>query len=306
MSTLLGTFPGGQSLKYQIFSEDAPSLLRTADNGTAHGAPSTGGRRTPSTKKLVSPKGGDEQAGLPDDYSKYRVSRPDGSIILIYLKEDLMRKFMLIFAVVVFVTGLLTVASYAENPKPKTEIAKPVTMSEMDLRLGMRMLWEDHITYTRNYIISSLAGLEDGSAVAERLLRNQDDIGNAIKPFYGEEAGKKLTALLRDHILTASEVVKAAKDGNSDVLTTAQAKWKANAEEIATFLSGANPSWTKKEMSDMLAIHLDLTTGEVVSRLKKDWTADIDFYDKGHTHMMKFADVLTAGLVKQFPNKFKK
>jgi len=217
-----------------------------------------------------------------------------------------MRKILLVFAAALLITGLVGTASYAAGEAPKKEAAKPAAMSEMDLRLGMRMLWEEHIVYTRNFIISSLAGLEDASAVAERLLRNQDDIGNAIKPIYGEEAGKKLTALLRDHILTAAEVVKAAKENNKDELTTSQAKWKANAEELAAFLSGANPHWPKKEMSEMLAVHLDLTTGEVVSRLNKNWTADIDYYDKGHMHILRLADVLAEGIVKQFPDKFKK
>jgi hypothetical protein len=169
----------------------------------------------------------------------------------------------------------------------------------------MRKLWEDHITYTRNYIISALAGLEDSNAVAQRLLSNQDDIGNAIKAYYGGAAGDKLAALLRDHIMIATEVVKAAKMGNTDELTKAQAKWNANADDIAVFLSGANPNWAKKDLTDMLYKHLELTTGEVVSRLHKDWTGDIAYYDKGHMHMLMFADVLTDGIVKQFPDKFK-
>jgi len=69
-------------------------------------------------------------------------------------------------------------------------------------------------------------------------------------------------------------------------------------------LSGANPNWAKKDLADMLYKHLEYTTGEVVSRLHKDWTADISFYDKGHMHMLMFADMLTDGVVKQFPDKF--
>ena len=176
----------------------------------------------------------------------------------------------------------------------------------VDLRMAMRKLWEDHITWTRNYIISALADLEDAGNVAERLLKNQDDIGNAIKPIYRDEAGKKLAALLRDHILIATEVVKAAKMGNNEDLTKANKKWYANADDIAVFLSGANPNWPKQVLVDMLYKHLEYTTGEVVSRLKKDWAADIDFYDKGHVHMLMFADALTDGIVKQFPDKFKK
>lgn len=170
----------------------------------------------------------------------------------------------------------------------------------------MRMLWEDHITWTRNYIISAVADLEDAGKVAERLLKNQDDIGDAIKPVYGDDAGKKLTVLLRDHIMVATEVVKAAKAGNDEELTKANKKWYANADDIAVFLSGANPNWPKKDLEDMLYKHLEYTTQEVVSRLKKDWPSDIKAYEKGHTHMLMFADTLTDGIVKQFPDKFKK
>lgn len=180
------------------------------------------------------------------------------------------------------------------------------TQSVVDLRNAMRQLWEDHIVYTRNFIISSLGGLEDTGKIAERLLRNQDDIGNAIKPIYGEEAGKKLSALLRDHILIAADIVAAAKAGDNDGVSKGQKRWTDNADEIAVFLSGANPNWPVQTLKNMMYTHLALTTTEVVSRLKKDWAADIDAYDKGHVHMLMFADALSDGIVKQFPEKFKK
>ena len=180
------------------------------------------------------------------------------------------------------------------------------TQSVVDLRNAMRQLWEEHIVYTRNFIISALAGLEDTDTIAERLLRNQDDIGNAIKPIYGEEAGKKLSALLRDHILIAADIVKAAKAGDNDGVAKGQKRWTENADEIAVFLSGANPNWPVQTLKNMLYVHLALTTTEVVSRLKKDWASDIEAYDKGHAHMLMFADVLTNGIVKQFPKKFTK
>ena len=183
--------------------------------------------------------------------------------------------------------------------------AMMMTKPAADLGMAMRKLWEDHITYTRNYIISALAGLEDQGKIAERLLKNQDDIGNAIKPFYGDAAGAKLTALLRDHILIAVDVVKAAKAGAATDLDAASKKWTANADDLAAFLSGANPAWARAEMANMLHKHLEYTTQEVVSRLKKDWAGDIEAYDKGHVHMLMFADMLTHGIVTQFPGKFK-
>jgi phage terminase Nu1 subunit (DNA packaging protein) len=174
-----------------------------------------------------------------------------------------------------------------------------------ELRTAMRKLWEEHIAYTRNFIISALAVLPDTDSVAQRLLRNQDDIGAAIKPYYGEQAGKRLSSLLRDHILIAAEVVKAAKADKQDELTAQLKKWTGNGREIAAFLSGANPNWSRRSLEEMLQTHLDLTTAEVVGRLKQDWTADIKAYDEGHEHMLMFADMLAAGIKRQFPAKFK-
>jgi hypothetical protein len=184
-------------------------------------------------------------------------------------------------------------------------LAAAPSTKQSELHAAMRKLWEDHITYTRNYIISALANLPDADAVAQRLLKNQEDIGNAIKPYYGDAGGQKLTALLKDHIMIATEVVKAAKASDSAQLDAAQKKWSANGKEIAAFLSGANPNWPKGEMESMLQKHLDLTTGEVVGRLKQDWEADIRSYDNGHAHMLMFADMLSDGIEKQFPAKFK-
>lgn len=182
----------------------------------------------------------------------------------------------------------------------------PAAPRVAEVRLAMRELWDAHVTYTRNYIISALADLPDKDAVAKRLLANQDDIGNAIKPYYGDAAGDKLAALLRDHITIATEVVAAAKEGDQAKLGAAQTKWNANGKEIAAFLSGANPNWSKATLEAMLQKHLDLTTGEVVARLKQDWDADVRAYDEGHEHMMMFADALTDGIAKQFPSKIGK
>lgn len=195
-----------------------------------------------------------------------------------------------------------TAAAPVDAPAPATATADAVRT--LELRLAMRKLWEDHITYTRNYIISDLAGLGDKDAVAKRLLANQDEIGAAVANYYGKEAGDKLALLLRDHITIATEVVTAAKSGNKGKLDAAQAKWTGNGKDIAAFLAAANPNWPQADLEAMLQKHLDLTSGEVVARLEKNWDADIKAYDDGHAHMLMFADALTDGIAKQFPEKF--
>jgi len=204
-------------------------------------------------------------------------------------------------AVLVLIVGLVASLGSAQDTNSP---CSPPGEAAVELRLSMRKLWEEHLVYTRNYIISALAELPDAEAVAQRLMRNQDDLGNAVKPYYGSDAGNKLATLLRDHIKIAAEVVQAASSRDKENLAAAQTKWSENASALAKFLSDANPKLSYSHFQEMLQKHLDLTTGEVVARLKRDWATDIKAYDAGHTHMLMFSDALVDGIVEQFPEKF--
>lgn len=178
-------------------------------------------------------------------------------------------------------------------------------MMASDLRSGMHKLWEDHIVYTRNFIISFAGNLPDQDAVAARLMQNQVDIGDAIKPFYGDAAGSQLTSLLKEHINGAVEILKAAKANDKAATDAAVTKWQANADQIATFLSTANPkNWPAATMKSEMRQHLDLTLKEATDRLGGNYAADIKDYDEVHHHIRGLADALTDGIVKQFPERF--
>jgi hypothetical protein len=169
---------------------------------------------------------------------------------------------------------------------------------------AMRQLWEDHIVWTRLFIVDFAAGSPETDATTARLLQNQVDIGDAIKPFYGEKAGNDLTALLKTHILDAADLLAAAKAGDSAKVTDAGNRWYANADEIAAFLSAANPDWKLAEMKEMMKSHLDLTLAEATAHLKRDWTADIAAYAKVEQEILQMADMLSAGIISQFPAQF--
>lgn len=184
--------------------------------------------------------------------------------------------------------------------------AMKMNASQMAFHDAMRKLWEDHITWTRLYIVSAAANLPDKDATAGRLLQNQADIGNAIKPFYGNAAGDKLTALLRDHILIAAQVIEAAKSGNTTAFNDAKTRWYANANDIAVFLNQANPqNWPLAGMQAMMKTHLDLTLKEAAAYLKGDYPASIASYDEVHVEILQMADMLSMGIISQFPKDFK-
>jgi hypothetical protein len=183
--------------------------------------------------------------------------------------------------------------------------AAPVSAKAAAFDAAMAKLWEDHITWTRMVIVDFAAGLPDLKTAETRLLRNQADIGNAIKPYYGASAGNALTKLLRTHILEAVPVLQAAKEGDKPALTKALAAWYANANQIAAFLNKANPQqWSLPMMTSMMKRHLALTTDEAVARLQGHWAADVAAYDKVHKEILQMAAMLASGIEQQFPSRF--
>jgi hypothetical protein len=170
----------------------------------------------------------------------------------------------------------------------------------------MRRLWEDHITWTRLFIVSASADLPDTPATTQRLLRNQQDIGDAIKPFYGRAAGERLTSLLKEHITVAADLLASAKAGDQDAVERHSRAWYGNADQIAAFLSKANPhNWPRKEMRSMMREHLDLTLKEAIAHLEERHRTDIRTYDRIHRQILGMADMLSDGIAAQFPNRFR-
>ncbi len=214
-------------------------------------------------------------------------------------------------ALIVFLGAVAAIAvsngdtAQAHNT-PHHEHSGALSPKALALHDGMRKLWEDHITWTRLAIISLEGDTPDTEATVGRLLQNQTDIGNAVKPFYGTAAGNALTALLREHILIAAEVIAAAKAGDQAKLADAQARWEANADQIAAFLNRANPRfWKLRVMKAEMHMHLKLTTDEAVAHLQGNYDADVAAYDAVHDHILHMADLLSNGLIKQFPHRFR-
>ena len=168
----------------------------------------------------------------------------------------------------------------------------------------MRKLWEDHITWTRLAIVTFADGSAGFDATAARLLANQADIGDAIKPFFGSDAGNQLTTLLNDHIGIAVELLQAAKAGDTATFERARARWYANADEIADFLSAANPKyWPQDVMRAAMTAHLDQTLAEAVHELNGQYAASVADYEEIHLHILTMADLLSDGIIRAFPER---
>jgi hypothetical protein len=170
---------------------------------------------------------------------------------------------------------------------------------------AMRALWEAHGTWTERAIVDFVGGLPDTNLVVARLLHNQVDIGNAVKPYYGAAAGNKLTALLKGHINAAVGVLKAAKSGNAQSVATAKAAFFANGNQVAAFLHAANPHhWALSDMRTMMRIHLNQVIALAVDQLDGHYAAAIRLYGVYIDHIISMADMLSTGIIQQFPARF--
>jgi len=177
--------------------------------------------------------------------------------------------------------------------------------AQVGLYTAMRGLWADHVQWTRSTVDAFFHNQDGLQAQLDRLLTNQADIGAAIVPFYGQDAGDQLTALLTTHIEQAVPVLTAAQDGDQGALDQALADWYGNAEEIADFLSVADPdNWPQSATRPMMEAHIDTTVAYSVDLLSGDYTSAVANYDVALEHMMMMADTLSAGLIAQFPDQF--
>ncbi|MDW4528322.1 glycosyltransferase [Rossellomorea marisflavi] len=208
----------------------------------------------------------------------------------------------------IYLLALILLFTLLMNGQTTTH-AKPqdscISQSEVEFENSFRRLWIDHVLWTSNYITSATtADAGDQKQVLTRLLKNQEDIGNAIKPVYGEQAGNQLTGLLKEHIVIAGKIVDAAKRNDTASVNKLNKEWYKNADEIAAFLSSSNPNLKNEELKELLYMHLKLVTDDVIASVQNNWSNRITSIDEGVSHIILMSDAISSGVVKQFPDKF--
>jgi LysM repeat protein len=191
-------------------------------------------------------------------------------------------------------------ASPGSRPQPEY-----ISKKEAELKNAVRGLWEQHVTWTRLAILAIAAAAPGLKLVSDRLLRNSSDMAAAITPFYGKERADRFGGLIREHLLIASQLVTAAKSGDTAAASRAEKDWYANAVDIAGFLASINPFWSREEWSGMMRRHLDLTKAEAQAILGNDTAKSISLFDAIEQQALEMADVMSGGIVRQSPGNFR-
>jgi len=174
-----------------------------------------------------------------------------------------------------------------------------------ELYAKSNQLWNEHICYTRNAIISLLNGTKDLDAVSDRLMKNQEDIAELLYPYYDRNDVDAYTAVLKEHVVLAVSLVNKIKTGEDT--TEATKAWYDNGDKMLTWMENENSYyWSRIVTQPLWNDHLKWTIDEATNRVKEDWVADIETFDNNRYCMGKWAELYATGIVYNNMESFSK
>jgi hypothetical protein len=170
---------------------------------------------------------------------------------------------------------------------------------------AIRGLWHDHIFWVRNVVVATLGKRPAAAKAAEaQVVANAHAIADSIKPFYGDAAGEALFPLLAGHYGAVKSYLTATASGDKKGQDKATDDMMANADKIATFLSGANPNLPKDAVLGLLQAHGGHHVAQIQELKAGQYDAEAKNWGEMEEHMNVIADALTGAIAKQFPDKF--
>lgn len=177
----------------------------------------------------------------------------------------------------------------------------PVAIS--NFKSNVTSLWNDHINFTKDAIVSTFNGGTDLPAITARLVKNQEDIAHVLTPYYGMTVSSTMLSLLKTHVEIVGKIIAAAKAGTD--LTTLKAQWQANSQQIATYLHQLDSTnWPVASTVAAMDAHMKATLDEISAKVAQDPAGFISAYDSNHAVINKLADYYSGGIVSKFPDHF--
>ncbi|MGH8482545.1 MAG: hypothetical protein ACRES8_08790 [Nevskiaceae bacterium] len=204
---------------------------------------------------------------------------------------------------VAFLSSILAAPALAPAAEPShPHAAAPAPVSAAATQDALRDLWIGHVFWVRNVAVATLSGnAAAAKAAEEQVVTNAKQIAGAIEPFYGKAAADQLFGLLAGHYGAVKEYLNARGKPAED------AAWKklgANADQIATFLSGANPNLAKDTLLSLLVAHGGHHVQQIQQLRARDYAGEARTWEAMKQHMYVIADALTGAIARQFPARF--
>jgi hypothetical protein len=170
---------------------------------------------------------------------------------------------------------------------------------------ALRDLWLEHAFWVRSVVVARQNANDGAETAAEAaVVANAQAIAAAIEPFYGVAARDRLFQLLAGHYGAVKAYLDAAQQSSDSGQAKALDALLANAAEIATFLSGANPHLPHEAVLGLLETHGAHHVGQIEHVFGGEYTEEAGLWGEMTRHMYVIADALAGALAAQFPERF--
>lgn len=161
------------------------------------------------------------------------------------------------------------------------------------LRIDMIKLWSCHIFYISDYIISSVAKIDNLQLIEERLEQNQNDIGNLFGNVYGRYNGNRFSELLKENISLEIEFINSTIKGEIEESVSHNLRWHMGIIKIVDFLSAIDDNFDRPYLRGLFFDHLHLTEEYLMTRIHKDYSNEIKSFDSLYSQVLLIANTLS-------------
>ena len=175
----------------------------------------------------------------------------------------------------------------------------------MQTAAALRDLWIGHIFWVRNVSFAAIDRNDLAVKAAEQqAVTNAQAIAASIEPFYGAAAKESFFKLLAGHYGAVKAYLVATVASDPSAQAEATQALTSNAEDIASFLSKANPYLPKDAVAALLLAHGGHHIQQIQQLKDRKYEAEANTWEEMKKHVYQIADATADALAKQFTKKF--
>ncbi|MHB1153985.1 MAG: hypothetical protein ACYCWE_20835 [Eubacteriales bacterium] len=179
------------------------------------------------------------------------------------------------------------------NDIPKTDVQSRI------INLS-RELWRQRFFWNKSLIVNILCDFGNTAFITKRTLENLEHFAYEFAKYYGFSKSRIFESILKDYYFTTEKLLKAIKAKDEETAKTAGLEMYRNADEIASFLAGVNPYWSKEVWQELFYNNIELIENDAKFRITRLCTTDIIDDELVMKQIMKLSDYMAMGLIRHF------
>ena len=172
--------------------------------------------------------------------------------------------------------------------------------AQMNFIFRARMIWRDLATWLRSYKVSLYGGVGNTDELNRRIFQIPPEYGNILRVFFGDQATEQFINLLTQYIAILQSLFIAQINNDVNAINNLTQQAYQNVNSTAAFLAGINSYWTQSEWITLLNSFTNMQIEESTTFLTKDYTRNIDIFDRILSLTNIIGDYFSEGLTNYF------